>query len=166
MAAALAEGAAWTCIAYGPCGGGAEGTVFGVLSDSAECGFAGRGQFGQQPMQPMQPMQPQSMQQQQQQQQQQSRHYSCSIARGAAGFGINIEEDALGNAVVGGVTGESAKQEGVKVGSIFMVVGGSAVSGMGRAGVVAALQQPHIASQRTVDFIFDAPARNAPIAWG
>ena len=42
MAAALAGGAAWTCIAYGPCGGGAEGTVFGVLSDSAECGFAER----------------------------------------------------------------------------------------------------------------------------
>ena len=111
-----------------------------------------------QPMQPMQPVQPV--------QRQQSRHYSCSIARGAAGFGINIEEDALGNAVVGGVTGESAKQQGVKVGSIFMVVGGSAVSGMGRAGVVAALQQPHIASQRTVDFIFDAPAPNAPIGWG
>ena len=114
-------------------------------------------QLGQQPMQPMQP---QSLLQQP------SRHYSCSITRGTAGFGINIEEDALGNAVVGGVTGESARQQGVKVGSIFMVVGGSAVSGTGRAGVVAALQQPHIAAQRTVDFIFDAPAPNAPIAWG
>jgi hypothetical protein len=37
---------------------------------------------------------------------------------------------------------------------------------MGRAGVVAALQQPHIASQLTVDFIFDAPAPNAAISWG
>jgi C-terminal processing protease CtpA/Prc len=97
---------------------------------------------------------------------QQSRHYSCSVTRGPAGFGINIEDDALGNAVVGGVTGQSAQQEGVKVGSIFMVVGGMAVTGMGRAGVVAALQQPHIASQLTVDFIFDAPAPNAAISWG
>ena len=44
IAAALAAGAGWTCIAYGPCGGGAERTIFGALSDDdgAGCGLAER----------------------------------------------------------------------------------------------------------------------------
>ena len=113
----------------------------------------------QQPMIAMQPMQPTPQPSTQQ------RHYACEITRGPAGFGINIEEDAMGNAIVGAVTGHSALQAGVKQGSIFVVVGGSAVQGQGRAGVVQALQQPHVAALYAVDFIFDAPAPNAAINW-
>jgi len=71
----------------------------------------------------------------------------------------------MGNALVGTVTGASARQAGVKVGSKFMVVGGAAVTGMGRAGVVSALQQPHLRATASVDFVFEGPPTNAPIAW-
>ena len=44
-------------------------------------------------------------------------------------------------------------------------LGGAAVTGMGRAGVVSALQQPHLRATASVDFVFEGPPTNAPIAW-
>ena len=87
-----------------------------------------------------------------------NRMYAASVRKSATGYGIRINEDARGNAVVEGVDSPAAQQAGVRVGSVFMVVGGTPVGGRGRAGVIEALQQPHIASAFAVDFMFAAPA--------
>ena len=63
--------------------------------------------------------------------------------------------DAAGNAVVGSVQ-EPAAGAGVRPRSVFMLVEGTPVTGRGRAGVVAALQQ--LGGQSTVDFMFAAPS--------